>query len=77
MGTRGRRCRGDTSPITEIASLLNLAMAFLDLNDAGFPTRLGWDGCRSRTRGERDDDAIKWPCVGVVLDQEGDQRSAC
>ena len=71
IGTPNRRCgrcRGDTSPVIEIASLLNLEMAFFDLNDAGFPTGLGWDGCRLPERQERDDDATKWPCVGVVID---------
>ena len=39
-------------------------------------TRRGWDGCRLPEPEERDDDATKWPCVGVVIDQGGDGSSA-
>ena len=40
-------------------------------------TGRGWDGCRLPEPEERDDDATKWPCVGVVIDQGGDGWSAC
>ena len=70
IGTRGRCCL-----LERLARFRNCIVA---QSQNGFPrpgrcwAGRGWDGCRLPEPEESDDDATKWPCVGVVVDQGSD-----